>query len=54
MTGFEIFLGVIIAVLLLLKGIKFHQNILDCDSIDMFSTGIMIVSLLIWLGTRFG
>lgn len=53
MSGVEIFLVVIIGVILLLKGVKLAQNILNMDAIDGFISIISFVTLLIWLAIRF-
>ncbi|WP_181021720.1 hypothetical protein [Brevibacillus laterosporus] len=53
MSGVEIFLAVTIGIILLLKGVKLAQNILNMDEIDGFISIISFVSLLIWLAIRF-
>lgn len=53
LSGVEIFLVVIIGVILLLKGVKLAQNILNMDAIDGFISIISFVTLLIWLAIRF-
>lgn len=53
LNGVEIFLAVTIGIILLLKGVKLAQNILNMDEIDGFISIISFVSLLIWLAIRF-